>query len=109
MKKRTIITRKRAAVLAAVLGVTGTMVSGPVSVSVFASGQEQEMITGFDFDNGIDGWYYGSGWEYDYTAKDSSSVEADSGQLKFNVDYTNDKDKGWSQQPLCGSRRMERA
>ncbi len=97
MKKRTIITRKRAAVLAAVLGVTGTMVSGPVSVSVFANGQEQEMITGFDFDSGIDGWYYGSGWEYDYTAKDSSSVEADSGQLKFNVDYTNDKDKGWSQ------------
>ena len=77
MKKRTIITRKRAAVLAAVLGVTGTMVSGPVSVSVFANGQEQEMITGFDFDSGIDGWYYGSGWEYDYTAKDSSSVEAD--------------------------------
>ncbi len=55
------------------------------------------MIAGFDFDSGIDGWHYGNGWEYNYSAKDASSAEADAGQLKFNVDYTEDKDKEWSQ------------
>lgn len=39
-------------------------------VPVLASQQEQEMVAGFDFNNGIDGWYYGNGWEYDYSAKD---------------------------------------
>lgn len=56
-----------------------------------------EVLAGFHFDDGIDGWYYGAGWEYEYSGKDASSVEADNGRLKFNVDYTNDKEKGWSQ------------
>lgn len=71
--------------------------SGLASAPVLAARQEQDMIAGFDFDSGIDGWHYGNGWEYNYSAKDASSAEADAGQLKFNVDYTEDKDKEWSQ------------
>lgn len=59
--------------------------------------EEVRVLAGFDFKDGISGWSYGSGWEYNYSAKDTSSVEADQEQLKFNVDYTADKDKDWSQ------------
>ena len=62
-----------------------------------AGAKEPEVLAAVDFDAGIDGWYYGAGWEYDYSAKDTSSVEAEDGQLKFTVDYSKDQDKGWSQ------------
>lgn len=61
------------------------------------AGEEVRVLAGFDFKDGIGGWSYGAGWEYNYSAKDTSSVEAENEQLKFNVDYTNDKDKDWSQ------------
>lgn len=98
--KRKAIFKKTGAVLLAAAACAAAIPASRLtsaSVSVLASQQEQEMIAGFDFDNGIDGWHYGNGWEYNYSAKDSSSVEADRGQLKFNVDYTEDKDKEWSQ------------
>ena len=57
---------------------------------------EKEVLQLFDFNDGIGGWYYGTGWKYEYSGKDQSSVEADNGQMKFNVDYSADKDKGWS-------------
>ncbi len=62
-----------------------------------AGAKEPKVLAAVDFDAGIDGWYYGAGWEYDYSAKDTSSVEAEDGQLKFTVDYSKDQDKGWSQ------------
>ncbi len=89
--------KTEAALLAATLCMTTIATSGLASAPDLAAGQEQDMIAGFDFDSGIDGWHYGNGWEYNYAAKDASSVEADAGQLKFNVDYTEDKDKEWSQ------------
>lgn len=55
------------------------------------------MLKKFDFDAGIDGWYYSSGWEYNYSAGGTSSVEADNNRLKMNVDYSKDADKDWSQ------------
>lgn len=97
--------------MAAVLGASGIPAAGLASaLPVYAAeevqtsdtnaaaGQEQiRVLAGFDFKDGISGWSYGSGWEYNYAAKDTSSVEAENEQLKFNVDYTNDKDKDWSQ------------
>lgn len=97
--------------MAAVLGASGIPAAGLASaLPVYAAeevqssdtnaaaGQEQiRVLAGFDFKDGISGWSYGSGWEYNYAAKDASSVEAENEQLKFNVDYTNDKDKDWSQ------------
>ena len=86
MKRREIFMKTGAALLAATLCMTTIATSGLASAPDLAAGQEQDMIAGFDFDSGIDGWHYGNGWEYNYAAKDASSVEADAGQLKFNVD-----------------------
>lgn len=84
----------------AATGVPGTSLSGAGVFSAIASAQEEtgkNMLKKFDFDAGIDGWYYGSGWEYNYSAGGTSSVEADNNRLKMNVDYSKDADKDWSQ------------
>lgn len=60
-----------------------------------ANGQQVQTL--FDFNDGIDGWTYGAGWEYQYDGAENSKVEADGGQLKFSVDYTKNKDVDWSQ------------
>ncbi len=95
--------------MAAMIGATGIPTVGFLPVqNVYAADEAQatgtsdadtqvRVLAGFDFKDGISGWSYGSGWEYNYSAKDTSSVEADQGQLKFLVDYSNDKDKDWSQ------------
>lgn len=85
----------------AATGIPGTGLSGFGALSTVAYAEEAEalkdMLKNFDFDSGIDGWYYGKGWEYNYSAADASSVEADNQRLKFNVDYSQDADKDWSQ------------
>ncbi len=102
-------TRGLAFSMAAVLGATGIPAAGFVPAlqvcaadAVPAAGttdmkNEADVLAQFDFKDGISGWSYGAGWEYNYSAKDTSSVEAENGQLKFHVDYTNDTDKDWSQ------------
>lgn len=70
--------------------------AGQESGAAAEDGQKQDILASFDFQDGIGGWYYGKGWEYDYSAADSS-VEAEDGQLKFYVDYSADQDKSWSQ------------
>lgn len=69
------------------------------SISVSAASQIQDEVTllSQNFNSGIDGWSYGSGWEYNYSGKDNSSVEADNGMLKMNVDYSKDAEQSWSQ------------
>lgn len=93
MKKKEMMKRGLAFSLAVVLA--GSSLSSENVFSVSAA--ETHVLKVFDFNNGIGGWYYGSGWEYDYSAGASSAVSADNGQLKFDVDYSADKDKGWSQ------------
>ncbi len=68
-----------------------------------------QVLAGFDFNNGIGGWSYGAGWEYNYSAKDVSAVEADNGRLKFQVDYSGDKDKDWSQATAVWEPQDEKA
>lgn len=93
MKRKEIVKRGLAFTLAVALTANGLPLGKVLSVSA----AEKQVLKVFDFNDGIGGWYYGAGWEYDYSGKDQSSVEADNGQLKFNVDYSADMDKGWSQ------------
>ena len=108
--KKSVSIKKRGLALAMAAVVGGTSVAPVTGVlpllPVYAADENGESanteeqikaLAGFDFKDGIAGWSYGSGWEYNYSAKDTSSVEADQEQLKFNVDYTADKDKDWSQ------------
>lgn len=96
MRKKEFMKRGLVFSMALAMGMGAVPMSGLTDVTpVYAA--EQTVLKKFDFDDGIGGWYYGSGWEYDYSAGGSSSVEADNGQLKFHVDYSADKDKGWSQ------------
>lgn len=93
MKRKEMIKRGLAFSLAVALTATGLPMGKVLSVEA----AEKEVLQVFDFNDGIGGWYYGTGWEYEYSGKDQSSVEADNGQLKFNLDYSADKDKSWSQ------------
>lgn len=61
---------------------------------------EEVELGSFDFEDGIDGWYYGDGWEYQYNGT-LPTIEAENGRLKVNVDYSQDKDKDWSNIAVC--------
>jgi len=63
--------------------------------------EEQDAVKSWDFSSGKDGWYYGTGWEYNYQSAANSSVVADNGKLKINCDYSKDKDQSWSQLAAC--------
>ncbi len=98
-KTKKLVTHGIAFSMAFALGTTGVPAAGlvrTVPLQAAEKAQNPDILAEFNFNDGIGGWYYGKGWEYDYSAADSS-VEADKGQLKFNVDYSNDKEKGWSQ------------
>lgn len=58
-------------------------------------GGTTETALSWDFEDGIAGWSYGAGWEWQYTG--GGSVEAENGMLKLNLDYSNDTDYDWSQ------------
>ena len=45
--------------------------------------ENSQRIYGWDFNDGINGWTYGSGWDSTTT----TTIEADQGGLKVNVDY----------------------
>lgn len=61
---------------------------------------EERELGGFDFEDGIDGWYYGEGWEYQYNGA-IPTIEAEDGKLKVQVDYSQDQDKDWSNIAVC--------
>ena len=86
MRRKEIVKRGLAFSLAVALTATGL----PLGKVLTVSAAEQQALKVFDFNDGISGWYYGSGWEYDYSAGSSSAVSADDGQLKFDVDYSGD-------------------
>ncbi len=102
MNLKTMAKRGISLSLAVMLGAAGVPTSGfmPVmhtyAASEDAAEETVDVLAAFDFNTGIGGWYYGKDWAYNYSAQDSS-VEAEEGQMKLNVDYTKDKDKDWSQ------------
>lgn len=99
MVKRGLIRKGMAISLALALTVSSVHTGGLTwNKTIYAATQADEKETLFsqDFNSGISGWCYGSGWEYQYSATDSS-IEEDNGMLKMNVDFSKDADKSWSQ------------
>lgn len=45
-------------------------------------------------------WYYGSGWEYQYSGAENSSVSQENGMVKATVDYSADADKNYSKMAI---------
>ncbi len=101
MFNRKLLQKGAALSLAVIMGVTAVPVAGlPAGMTqVYAEETQQEMeeIQTFDFTGGIDGWTYDKGWDWDYSGADKTAVAGDNGRLKFTVDYSKDKDKGWAQ------------
>lgn len=58
--------------------------------------ENSQRIYGWDFNDGINGWTYGSGWDSTTT----TTIEADQGGLKVNVDYSNDTTSTWNQRTV---------
>lgn len=95
MKKGVAISLAAALVLSSV---NADGLAWKTNAKVYAASQAEgkEAVFSQNFNSGINGWSYGNGWEYQYSAKDSS-VEADDGMLKMNVDFSKDAEQGWSQ------------
>lgn len=45
-------------------------------------------------------WYYGSGWEYQYSGAENSAVTQENGLVKATVDYSADADKEYSKMAI---------
>lgn len=56
----------------------------------------------FDFEDGSTmGWYYGSGWEWQYSGAKNSSIAEENGLLKVNTDFSADVSADWSNLAIC--------
>ncbi|MGN8774140.1 glycosyl hydrolase [Candidatus Weimeria sp. HCP3S3_B5] len=75
----------------------GAMVLGSVQCLPVTVSAKETTLASFDFNKGIDGWYYGKGWEYQYDSGSSTTVDADCGALRMNVDFSKNSDSDWSQ------------
>ena len=101
MKKESCMKRLAAAALSGIL-LAGTAGSGLLMPYVQAEESTMETVYAFDFEDGIDGWSYGDGWEYQYNGT-LPTVESDSenGRMKITVDFSQDADKDWSNIAAC--------
>lgn len=45
-------------------------------------------------------WYYGDGWEYQYSGAENSAVIQENGMVKVTVDYSADSDKDYSKMAI---------
>lgn len=59
------------------------------------SDDSAETVISWDFTDGIDGWYYNSGWNSSYDGEGSVSHEEE--MLKVDVDYSANSSSTWSQ------------
>lgn len=60
-----------------------------------------DAIKQYNFNNSAESWYYGEGWEYNYSSAANSSVGYSDGKLKVMVDYSKDASQTWSQLAAC--------
>lgn len=103
MKKKYFVKRTGAILLTAVLAATTVYAPQYHTYSVVKAAEdstEGTTIKSWNFTTGVDGWNYGTGWEYQYSGADNSSVAWDDGKLKATVDFSQDSDKSWSQMAL---------
>ena len=99
--KRKIVTKLMAIVLAGVL-LTGSVTPGFHMSRVQAAEDLFNTRYDFNFEDGIEGWYYGEGWEYQYNgAKPTLESDTENGRMKIAVDFSQDADKNWSNIAAC--------
>lgn len=96
MSYRKLLKKGAAFSLAVMMGMTAIPATPALNVYAAETQQDLEVVQTFDFADGIDGWYYGAGWEYQYSGAENSKVEADNGRMKFTVDFSKDKGYDWS-------------
>lgn len=90
-----------AAAMAGIL-LAGTAAADLQIPYVQAEGDTHQTAYVFDFDSGIDGWSYGTGWEYQYNGEiPTVEADAENGRMKITVDFSRDADKGWSNIAVC--------
>lgn len=90
-----------AIVLAGVL-LTGSVTPGFHMSRVQAAEDLFNTRYDFNFEDGIEGWYYGEGWEYQYNgAKPTLESDTENGRMKIAVDFSQDADKNWSNIAAC--------
>lgn len=92
---------KRLGTLALMLSMVVGTVNIPIikgNIGMAHATATDTVLQSWDFDDGLQDWYYGGeDWEYQYDGGANSSIEADEGQLKINVDYSGNSDADWSQ------------
>lgn len=98
-------------VMAALL--SGALLAGSVSalpvsgLTVFAQEQEEEsaeaVLKSWTDQSAYESWYYGEGWEYNYSGAENSAVAYDAEQdaVQVTVDYSKDAEQSWSQMAVC--------
>lgn len=59
--------------------------------------KNEDTVAFWDFEDGIDGWYYDSNWS---NIGEKGSVEAENGMLKFSIDYSEQGDNSWAQEAV---------
>ncbi|SCW74398.1 Carbohydrate binding module 27 [Lachnospiraceae bacterium C10] len=84
-----------ATAMAVTMGLSATGNGCPAFAKVQKN--DERVCKSFDFNKGIDGWYYGAGWEWDYDSGKTTTIEAENGELRMNVDFSKNSSSGWSQ------------
>ncbi|MDY2628978.1 MAG: glycosyl hydrolase [Lachnospiraceae bacterium] len=97
--------RIMAALLSAAL-VAGNVMSLPVTGLVAAAEEaqtEEAILASWTDQTGYERWYYGDGWEYNYSGAANSAVvyDAEMDAVKLTVDYSADIGQSWSQMAAC--------
>lgn len=71
------------------------------ATTLYAQEARSTMKRFFSFDDGISGWTYGTGWEWNYQGGARSCVLAENGRLKAICDFEQDADADWSNLAIC--------
>lgn len=94
--------RKKAKRLATWLLSLTMLTSGLASGSMTAwAAEEETIIKDWSFDQGLEGWYYGEGWDDSYHGTKPCKVDSEGGMLRLDVDYSHDAENGWAQIAVC--------
>ena len=87
---------------AATAATSNTSFLFPITTVSAADGEtDAEVVKSFDFSDSAQGWYYGSGWEWQYSGAANTSVSAENGMLKVSTDFSADAGYEWSNLAVC--------
>ena len=76
---------------------------GSLFPAALAAAPEKETLVSWTKAGDYQAWYYGEGWEYQYSGAEQSAVSYDEtlDALKVTVDYSQDAGYDWSQMAVC--------